>query len=187
MLRSGSFSHWRRHQIFTKRNLLFQKHYQIVKSWSYETFPRLLIWLQRSSCNSPVVRRVSTGGTIGLFFRKKSVVPHPIEPRILKLIVRSEAKAALALPWFVLAGKTRLLSCRFGRTYWFWLPLELRLQLLGYSQNASLHSCVCLGLVELIAEMCLWVVPASHPRGGRRTLSRLILKKLKIRTADVDE
>ena len=37
-LKSGNFSYWKRHQIFRKRNLQFQKPYQIVKNENYETF-----------------------------------------------------------------------------------------------------------------------------------------------------
>ena len=36
-LKSGNFSHWRWHEIFTKGDLQFPKPYHIVKSEKYET------------------------------------------------------------------------------------------------------------------------------------------------------
>ena len=37
-LKSGNFSHWRWHEIFTKGDLQFPKPYHIAKSEKYETF-----------------------------------------------------------------------------------------------------------------------------------------------------
>ena len=37
-LKSGNFSHWKWHEIFTKGNLQFPKPYHIAKSEKYETF-----------------------------------------------------------------------------------------------------------------------------------------------------
>ena len=79
---SGKFSHWKRHQIFRKRHLKFQKPYQIVKIkklWNIVSLQASN--LATNSGHLLTVRRVSPSWT-------KSVFPPQIKLRILKLTIR---------------------------------------------------------------------------------------------------
>ena len=92
VLKSNLFSHWKWHQICTKRDLQFQTPYHIVKSEKYEKFcaSKLLILRQKWTAGvrhgtSLVVRRVSSGRPIVVLFWTKYALPLQIKPGILKL------------------------------------------------------------------------------------------------------
>ena len=75
-----------------KRDLQFQKPYQIVKSEKYEKFcaSKLLIWRQKWTAGvrhgtSLVVRRVSSGRPIVVLFCTKYSFLRQLKPGILKL------------------------------------------------------------------------------------------------------
>ena len=75
-----------------KKDLQFQKPYQIVKSKKYKKFcaSKLLIWRKKWTagvrhCTSLVVRRVSSGRPIVVLFWTNYAFPRQIKPGILKL------------------------------------------------------------------------------------------------------
>ena len=107
-----------------KRDLQFQKPYQIAKSEKYETFwvPKLLIWRQKWAAdvqhgNLPEARQVSPGRILLLCcFEQNMLFLVKLNPEFLSYIL-VEAKATFPLSLFLLAAKKKkVLSCRFGGT-----------------------------------------------------------------------
>jgi len=109
-----------------------QRPYQNVKSKIFCVF-NLLIWRQNESLalgNSLFdrCRKVEKW----LSFWTKYNFPRQINPRFHELSIR-RSQSNLQLSLLFVSCEKRLLSCRFGRTAQFWLPVILRAQ----SPNAS--------------------------------------------------
>ena len=119
-LKSSLFSHWKLHEICTKRDLQFQKPYQIVKSEKYEKFcaSKLLIWRQKWAADvrhgtSLVVRRVSSGRPIVVLFWTKYAFPPQIQPGILKITTsRGHRTYSLSLVLLIAKRKAIIVSFR---------------------------------------------------------------------------
>ena len=119
----------------TKRDLQFQKLYQIAKSEKYETLIvfKLLIWLQKwvpgiQRGNSLVVCRVSPGRKIVVLFWTKYAIPC----QIFKLtILRGQSNLSIAFIFVCCKENGYYHAIIVLFRYWtaqFWLPLVLRVQ-----------------------------------------------------------
>ena len=92
-----------------------------------------IIWRQKLVAsvrlgNSMAARPVSPGRIKVVLFWTKYAVPCQIKPGIFKLTIRGGQKQLEHCLYFLSLQRKWLLSCRFGRTAQFWLPLVMRAQ-----------------------------------------------------------
>ena len=114
-MKSGNFSHWRWHEIFTKRDLQFPKPYQVVKNEKHETFfvSKHPIWCQKWVAGirhgNSIAFSLSNAAryrVIVVLCETKYAVPRQIKSGIPKLISR-RGQSNFSVALFLLAAKKK--------------------------------------------------------------------------------